>query len=311
MNKTIGDRFKDRRRELNLSIEKVSDELKIRPEFLKALEEDNYSVFTSDIYAKGFIKSYSKYLGLDSQSFSAVYRRDIETSKLPTKKNRDAKNIGDDKKTIFISREKFKYIFAIAFSALILFGVLSILNKAFEPPFLELISPFTLNSNSSTTTDYYDKTIRLTGKTNPNIVIKINGIVVPANTDNTFESDLYPITQDINKFFVEAISNVGVISRIELTLNKKTNIIEDASSIIGALQIVKDNSFIKIYLDDREAIKGVYFENDSIPLIAKNKISFEADKPENIKIFLNGEEYKIVGQILKLSFVDNKLVEDD
>ena len=86
MNKTIGDRLKEKRLELGYSIEKVSNELKIRPEFIKALESDNYSVFSSDLYAKGFIKNYSKYLELDPENFSAVYRRDIQSKKLQVKK---------------------------------------------------------------------------------------------------------------------------------------------------------------------------------------------------------------------------------
>lgn len=309
MNKTIGNRLKEKRLELKLSLERVSDDLKIRPEFLKAIEDDNYSVFSSDIYAKGFIKSYSKYLGLDSNTFTAVYRRDIESTKLNTNKKRSTTEQESSAKTIYINREKFKYIIFFLFALFIIFGTLTLLNRAFEPPMLEIYTPHSLIAGDTTEIDYYEKTTRVTGATNPNTVIKINSIVLPTRTDNTFESDLFPVTEDSNRFLIEAISNVGVVSRIELTLNKKTNIIEQSSGINGALQVTKDNSFIKIYVDDVEIVNGIYFENDSIPVIGKDHVTFETDTPENLKIILNGVEYKIVGPILKLRLTDKALVE--
>lgn len=311
MNKTIGNRLKEKRIDLKLSIERVSDELKIRPEFLKAIEEDNYSVFSSDLYAKGFIKSYSKYLGLNSDTFTAVYRRDIESTKLETNKKRNSSEAEPLKKTFYINREKFRYIIFLGFTLFIIFGVLSLLNKAFEPPMLNIYSPVTLSAGEIHEIDYYEKTTRLAGKTNPNTVIKINGIVLSTKTDNSFESDLYPVTEEINRFSVEAISNVGVISRIELILNKKTNVIEQANGISGAIQVTKDNSLIKVYVDDIEVANGIFFENDSIPIIGKDHVTFESDTPENIKIILNGEEYKIIDSILRLRLTNNTLEEYD
>lgn len=309
MNKTIGNRLREKRLELKLRLERVSDDLKIRPEFLKAIEEDNYSLFSSDVYAKGFIKSYSKYLGLDSNTFIAVYRRDIESTKLNTKRKANLTEMEPSTNTLYLNKEKLKYIVFLFFALLITFGTLTLLNRAFEPPMLEIFTPKSLLANSTTEVDYYEKTTRVTGATNPNTVIKINGVVLPTKTDNTFESDLYPVTEESNRFLIEAISNVGVISRIELTLNKKSNIIEDASGINGALQVTKNNSFIKIYVDDIEIANGIYFENDSIPIIGKDSVTFESDTPDNIKIILNGVEYKIIDSILRLRLTDKALVE--
>jgi len=308
MNKTIGTRLKEKRISLGYTIEKVSGELKIRPEFIKALEDDNYSVFTSDLYAKGFIKNYSKYLELDPENFSAVYRRDIQGKKLEVKKYRDTKDQKNETKTLFVNRQNFRFLILIGFIGIIIFLLLSLLNKTFEPPKLELTSPVTLNANSITSIDYYDKTARLVGNTNSNTVIKINGIVIPLKTDNTFESDLYPITEDNNRFLIEAISNVNVISRIELTLVRKSQFVEESKGITGAIQVIKDNSMLKVIVDDKEIVNGIYFENDSIPVFGDQNVQIEADKPDNIKIVLNGEEFKITDDLLKIQLTDGRLL---
>jgi len=310
MNKTIGDRLKEKRLTLGLSIEKVSSELKIRPEFIKALERNDFTVFASDIYAKGFIKNYSKYLELDSENFTAVYRRDIQGKKLNVNKSPQINNAEPIKKTLFLTRQKFKYIMLIFFIIFSALGILTILNKTFEPPYLEMISPVSLNAGTITSIDYYDKTIRLTGKTSSSTVIKINGIAISTKTDNSFESELYAVTQDSSRFVIEAINNVNVISRIDLTLIRKSNVIEENSGITGAIQITKDNALIKLIVDDKEVANGIYFENDSIPVIGNNNVTIEADKTDNIKIVLNGEEFKIVSKSLKLVLVDNKLKEN-
>lgn len=309
MNRTIGERLKSKRQELNLSIEKVSSELKIRPEFIKALERDDFSVFSSDLYAKGFIKNYSKFLGLDSESFTAVYRRDIESTKLKVKKDKVISESASKSK-IFFGKQKFKYLLVVFFSVFSLLVLLSLINKAFEPPNLNLKTPFTINASGTYEYDYYDKTVKFTGEIDSNTVLKVNGIIVSAKTDNTFESDLLPVTEEQNHYVIESISNVGVVSRIEIILNKKTAIIEETKGINGVIQITKDNALIKVLLDEKEYVNNIFFENDSLPIIALSKVSIETDKPENIKIFLNQKEFRVTDDILNLSLKDGNLIED-
>lgn len=309
MNRTIGERLKSKRQELNLSIEKVSSELKIRPEFMKALERDDYSVFSSDLYAKGFIKNYSKFLGLDSESFTALYRRDIGSTKLKVKKDK-AINESASKSKILLGKQKFKYLLIAVFSFISLIILLTLINKAFEPPKLELITPFTINTAGNYEYDYYDKTVRFIGEIGSNTVLKVNGIIVSAKTDNTFESDLLPVTEEQNHFFIEAISNVGVVNRIEITLNKKNSVIEGTKGINGIIEVAKDNALIKVILDEKEYVNNIFFENDSIPIIALSKVSIETDKPENVKIFLNQKEFRVTDDILNLSLKDSNLIEE-
>lgn len=63
---SIGKRLANRRHELNKRRASISQELNIREEYLKAIEEDNYASLPGKAYISGFIKSYSDYLGLDT-----------------------------------------------------------------------------------------------------------------------------------------------------------------------------------------------------------------------------------------------------
>ncbi len=57
------------------SIEEASRETRIRAEFLHALEGERYETLLGQVYARGFLRSYSTYLGLDADKVLRVYNR--------------------------------------------------------------------------------------------------------------------------------------------------------------------------------------------------------------------------------------------
>jgi cytoskeletal protein RodZ len=76
--KSIGEILKRTREKKKLTIEDVQKYVKIHPKYLKALEKDDYSVFSSKVHSKGFLKIYSDFLGLDENEILALWRRDYE-----------------------------------------------------------------------------------------------------------------------------------------------------------------------------------------------------------------------------------------
>lgn len=65
---TIGQRLKHLRAERRITIEKASEATRVRPHYLQALEEDNFSVMSSAAQGRGFLKIYADYLGLDLEA---------------------------------------------------------------------------------------------------------------------------------------------------------------------------------------------------------------------------------------------------
>src|SRR6266571_9253452 len=57
------------------SIEEASRETRIRPDYLSALEREQFDALLGDVYVRGFLRSYSTYLGLDSDKVLTVYNR--------------------------------------------------------------------------------------------------------------------------------------------------------------------------------------------------------------------------------------------
>ncbi|MDR1088227.1 MAG: helix-turn-helix domain-containing protein [Coriobacteriales bacterium] len=83
---TFGERLAEARRIKNETIEEVSEQLRIRPSIILAMETSNFSHMPHKGYARNMVSSYARYLGLDStrltEQFLREFRRWESTGKL-------------------------------------------------------------------------------------------------------------------------------------------------------------------------------------------------------------------------------------
>ncbi|HUV94818.1 MAG TPA: RodZ domain-containing protein [Anaerolineae bacterium] len=70
----VGTRLREAREQQGLSLEQAEETTRIRRVFLEALEEERFDVLPGDVYARGFIRNYAQFLGLDPQELSASFR---------------------------------------------------------------------------------------------------------------------------------------------------------------------------------------------------------------------------------------------
>src|SRR5262245_1837216 len=68
MTQTIGQRLKSKREGERLTLEKVFEATRIRIQYLQALETDDLSVLPSPVQARGYLRNYAEFLGLDFES---------------------------------------------------------------------------------------------------------------------------------------------------------------------------------------------------------------------------------------------------
>jgi cytoskeleton protein RodZ len=65
MAEPLGQYFKRAREEKGWSLEQAAAKSRILPQYLQAVEEDNYERLPEEVFAKGFVRSYARLLGLD------------------------------------------------------------------------------------------------------------------------------------------------------------------------------------------------------------------------------------------------------
>lgn len=69
----IGSTLRDARTRQGLDFPELEQVTKIRPKYLRALEDERFDVLPAPTYVKGFLRSYAEALGLDGQPFVDEY----------------------------------------------------------------------------------------------------------------------------------------------------------------------------------------------------------------------------------------------
>jgi Helix-turn-helix domain len=70
----VGERLRDAREIRGVDLHRVERDTKIRIKYLAALEDGEFSEFPGDVYARGFLRNYATYLGLDADEMEEDWR---------------------------------------------------------------------------------------------------------------------------------------------------------------------------------------------------------------------------------------------
>lgn len=73
---TLGEKLQKFRTEHRKSLLDVSRSIKIQVKYLEALESGSYSSLPADVYVRGFLRSYARYLGCDEEAILRMYERE-------------------------------------------------------------------------------------------------------------------------------------------------------------------------------------------------------------------------------------------
>ena len=69
---SVGEFFRQVRETKGLTIDEVASKTRIRSDFVKALEDGNFAKLPDQVFARGFVRSYARSLGLDEED--AIHR---------------------------------------------------------------------------------------------------------------------------------------------------------------------------------------------------------------------------------------------
>ena len=70
----IGNTLREARVRRNLTLQQVEEDTKIRVKYVQAMENEDFDIMPGVTYVKGFLRTYSEYLGLDPDVIIDEYR---------------------------------------------------------------------------------------------------------------------------------------------------------------------------------------------------------------------------------------------
>src|SRR5512147_2147545 len=108
---SIGEFFKQVRETKGLTVDEVASKTRIRSDFVKALEEGNFAKLPDQVFARGFVRSYARSLGLDeedaihrfTQSAGAFYEKQDERERLRVRQAEEERKRQANRKAVAVA----------------------------------------------------------------------------------------------------------------------------------------------------------------------------------------------------------------
>lgn len=89
MERRIGAILREARKRRGIELAEVEAATKIRPKYLRAIEDEDWAVLPGDVYARGFIRAYASFLGLDGERLAGEYSEIVEGRRDARREPRD------------------------------------------------------------------------------------------------------------------------------------------------------------------------------------------------------------------------------
>ena len=221
----VGGILKQAREEKNISLKKISQEVKIQERYLEKIEKGEYRDLPPDVYTRGFVKCYASFLNLNAERITSLYRRERNIQEKIDRQRRTGlkteKNIKSGKKGEF-KKNLFKNDFADPFSKRKLFiitpKILTFLLGAFVLAGVVFYLWHQINSFNATPYLYVSEPsedrivncnfIQFRGQAEKDAKTKINGEVVYLDSSGNFSVKIN-LREGLNIITVEAENRFG------------------------------------------------------------------------------------------------------
>lgn len=300
---TAGSLLQNERKKQDLAIEEVSAATKINSSYIEALEENNFEKFPSSVYAKGFLQSYAKFLGLNVDRILALYRRSIGETTTPT--------IEDTKKSIpqskFILTPGVVIITVISIIVLATFTYLIYQFYNFQkPPPLNIESP-----DINTQINESDVTIK--GSTDPGMFVTINDEPVKVSTNGMFETTV-SLSRGTNSIIVKSRhpDNIGKEAVVTLTIESNPPLVEkketrdegideevseqksqeqteEVTEFSLEVAIAPENAWLEVEVDGQQVFASVAPAQSNYTYTAEKSIFIRSGKVSSTTITIDGK----------------------
>jgi len=192
---SVGKLLKEAREKKKVSLREVEKQIKVREQFISALEEDKWYTFTSRIYVTGILKNYARFLGLDERKILAFFRREYERSEeIKFKEKISTSYLSSDSKKTLLAGFIFICIVLVGYFTYQLFQYL-------KPPEVHIVSP-------TNTIFKRELTVKVIGKTEKEAVITIMGERIYQNEKGIFEYNML-LKKKENPLLIEVIGANG------------------------------------------------------------------------------------------------------
>jgi cytoskeletal protein RodZ len=254
--KDIGNFLRERREASGISLIEVEKDLKIRKKYLQALEEGNIDAIPGKTYLIGYLRNYSKYLGIDDENIIQIIQtyKNLEKQKTDLKETKEEKIYLKRKDRSIFEKKKFffpiKYVYLSSFILIIFIGLLLLSRSLREAQDFPVPSPEIGNET---------------------------GISVEEKAD-----DISTLSEELIESEAEAI--IAEYSTEDIILAEKLPILK---------LIANDRAWLKIISEDIIIFEGILFNGEEYRWETDQILEIITEYPTKIEAYYDDESIEI------------------
>lgn len=283
---TLGEYLAEIRESAGLELEEAAQKAEMKPQFLHALENGDFKKLPPDVYMYGFLRNLSRVYGVQPAVLIEQYKKergiDSQLAKNAEKKHKSG---------IFHSLVITPKVISIVLGGLfvgvtilyVIWQVFSI-NKA---PKLEISEPADHQLIKSSSA-------RIVGKTDPGMLVTINGQPVFVDGQGTFTTELGlgPGPKDL--VFIAK-------NKFDKTVSKTITIIGEPSEYVAGSSLVLGLSFsrnvqIKYSIDSKTEETRTYVAGSTTTLEALQQVVLTTSDAGGTEVSVNGKSLGVMGR---------------
>jgi cytoskeletal protein RodZ len=311
---TPGKLLRNRRTEAGISLEEASQSTKIRIDYLKALEADEYSKFDAKVYIKGFLKMYASFLDISAERILALYRRHVGEEEKDEELTFFNSNISVPR---FVITPKIIGFITVALVVLSVVGYLVFQFQSYQqPPSLEIIQPENLDITTQ------EKELYVEGSTDVGTNIFINSESVTVDEEGSFKT-VVNLKEGENIIIVRAahIDNIGkenekkihAVYETEQVAQENNNTEnnqpepEEKTEFEAQVRITNSESWIEIMADNQTEYKQVLQPGFDETFTFKNEFVLTTGRLTSTTVLLEGEEVDLTRTVSGVAGISCKV----
>lgn len=199
----LADFLKAKRKEKNLSLERLSELTKIQVYHLNALEAGKLDKLLPSVYRTGIFKRVSKFLDVDENEIMEMYKNASQTTEDPSYIN-----------SVVVSNKSSYFILTPKKLTIFFGGALFVLLAAYLwYQFNFLIGPPNLAVEPKEDMIVREESLLLRGKTDSGVNLTISGENVYVASDGSFSKNIQ-LAAGLNIIEIKSVNNFGKITKI-------------------------------------------------------------------------------------------------
>lgn len=258
---TIGNKLQETRERLGISLEEVERGTHIRTHHLEAIENGDFELLPSPVQARGFLRNYAEFLGLEVNSILLDYADKIQ-SKHTKKENNGYQEI-ETRPSVQVRSRRSRWLSAdVIVAASITLAILTVL----------VWGGSRIMSSLRETTSAENLA---------------NEFLIPTLTPTSEQVGTSPV----------ATQSITVIEPTVIDQEPSAAIIIVPASQVNIRLVVEIRTWLLVMVDGEEQFRGRLKAGETLTLNAENVIEISTGNAAGVRIFFNEQDQGVLGEL--------------